>query len=650
MRNFWVIGICLGLSVTGAAQNAADDLFQAIRNNDLAALKARLGQGADVNSRDKRDNTLLMQAVAFGSPETVKLLLERGADVHAKNAFDNTALILGANQPEKARLLLEKGADANAHTKQGQTALMVAATCDGCSETVRLLIAKGADVKAADLRGGNAILSAAISDFDSLRLLLAAGVDVDSPNQSGDTPLQHAASQCRAASVKLLLSKGAKVNARNVASGEVKFGKIQLINRTSLMWAAPFCDAGVIKPLLEAGADVNLKDGRGMTPLILAVASENQDLEVVRLLLKAGADVNAKDTTGETVLDWARKFGNRNTIAALTAAGAKAGAPFTPPQRTGSAKPLPDAVQTSTSLLQRTATEFFNQSGCVGCHHQPFTSMAVAAARGNGIKVDDAASASFIKMSEGQTTAFHELLMERYDLGGAMDPPIYILLAMAAENYAANNLTDTMVSYIASFQAGDGAWRMGAVSRAPMEESVIARTALAMHTLQLYGFAGRKTELDQRIARASQWLLKAKPVTNDDSAMLLAGLHWADSAKDRIQSAGRSLVAAQRADGGWSQNANLASDAYATGESLWALREAGIVGVNDAAYQRGVKYLLSTQFADGSWYVRSRAVKFQPYFQSGFPFNHDQWISASATAWAVRALAPAIQNEKRASR
>jgi hypothetical protein len=54
--------------------------------------------------------------------------------------------------------------------------------------------------------------------------------------------------------------------------------------------------------------------------------------------------------------------------------------------------------------------------------------------------------------------------------------------------------------------------------------------------------------------------------------------------------------------------------------------------------------------ADGSWYVRSRAVKFQPYFQSGFPFDHDQWISAAATAWAVRALAPAIQDEKRASR
>jgi squalene cyclase len=117
-----------------------------------------------------------------------------------------------------------------------------------------------------------------------------------------------------------------------------------------------------------------------------------------------------------------------------------------------------------------------------------------------------------------------------------------------------------------------------------------------------------------------------------------------------VKSCAGTLSAAQRRDGGWAQNPNLASDAYATGESLWALREAGVLSVSDPAYQRGVKFLLSTQWEDGSWYVRSRAVKFQPYFQSGFPFDHDQWISATATAWAVRALAPAIQNEKRASR
>ena len=51
------------------------------------------------------------------------------------------------------------------------------------------------------------------------------------------------------------------------------------------------------------------------------------------------------------------------------------------------------------------------------------------------------------------------------------------------------------------------------------------------------------------------------------------------------------------------------------------------------------RFLSSTQRADGSWYVGSRSAKFQPYFESGFPYEHDQWISSMATGWATAALA-----------
>ena len=57
----------------------------------------------------------------------------------------------------------------------------------------------------------------------------------------------------------------------------------------------------------------------------------------------------------------------------------------------------------------------------------------------------------------------------------------------------------------------------------------------------------------------------------------------------------------------------------------------------------GAAYLLKTQQPDGSWHVKSRAVKFQPYFESGFPYGHDQWISASATAWATVAISGGIK-------
>ena len=62
--------------------------------------------------------------------------------------------------------------------------------------------------------------------------------------------------------------------------------------------------------------------------------------------------------------------------------------------------------------------------------------------------------------------------------------------------------------------------------------------------------------------------------------------------------------------------------------------------VNTAAYRRGVDYLMRKQEADGSWHVRTRAFGFQPYFESGFPHGHDQWISMAATAWSAMALMP----------
>ena len=106
--------------------------------------------------------------------------------------------------------------------------------------------------------------------------------------------------------------------------------------------------------------------------------------------------------------------------------------------------------------------------------------------------------------------------------------------------------------------------------------------------------------------------------------------------------AGRELLALQREDGGWSGNPYLNSEAFSTGEALVALAQSGAVAATNVAYRRGLGFLLSTQYPDGSWYVRSRAIKFQPYFESGFPFGHDQWISAAGTAWAAQAIALAI--------
>jgi ankyrin repeat protein len=646
------LGLFAGLTLLGAAgysQSQPDELFQAIRNNDLTYLKMRLAKGADVNTRDNRGNTLLMQAAGFGSPEAVQLLLDSGADANAKNALDGTALIWAATDRRKAAMLIGKGADVNARSKQGRTPLIVASTCDGCSDIVRMLLAKGADPKSKDSRGTSAVRMAASVDAESMRLLLHAGARPDGADGDGVTPLQAAAGSCDLDSVKLLLSKGADVNTSNTFAGKVKFGNIDMTQLTPLMLAAPFCSEAVSKTLLDAGAKVNERDNRGMTALMLAIASDAQNIGTVRLLIKAGADVNAKSKAGETALDWARKFQHPGILAALDAAGARPGEPFTLPQRPAApAKSLMQAVEAGSSLLQRSSTEFFKQSGCVGCHHQPITVMAVSGARSHGAHVDDAADREHVKMMEAQWVGLQELVLERFDLGGGSDQELYSLLALGAARYPGNSITDSMAALVASYQARDGAWRrLSGISRPPAESGNIARTAFSIRTLQLYGSRGQRADFDERIARARTFLLQAEPVTNDDAAIRLAGLAWAGVDRNQLREAAQKLMAAQRADGGWAPARYLPSDAFATGQSLWALRESGMLSAKDEAYQSGVKYLLETQWQDGSWYVRSRSPKFQPYFQSGFPYNHDQWISSTATAWAVMALAPAVETSAR---
>jgi hypothetical protein len=161
--------------------------------------------------------------------------------------------------------------------------------------------------------------------------------------------------------------------------------------------------------------------------------------------------------------------------------------------------------------------------------------------------------------------------------------------------------------------------------------------------LKRYGIPAREAEFKQRVTLAAAWLQKAIPHNTYQLALQLLALSAASVGQDAVKKVADSLLAQQRSDGGWAGNPNLGSDAHSTGVALHALRETGFVSAADLAHRRGVQYLLSTQYPDGSWYVRSRAAGLQPYFQSGFPFEHDQWISAAATGWAAEALARSIE-------
>ena len=123
--------------------------------------------------------------------------------------------------------------------------------------------------------------------------------------------------------------------------------------------------------------------------------------------------------------------------------------------------------------------------------------------------------------------------------------------------------------------------------------------------------------------------------------MQLLGLAWAKAPADDIRRSTKALIAEQRQDGGWAQLPALETDAYATGQALVALHTAGH-SVSSSEYQRGVAFLVRTQFPDGSWLVRTRTFPVQPPRDSGFPHGRHQWISAAGTSWATMALSLAL--------
>ena len=156
--------------------------------------------------------------------------------------------------------------------------------------------------------------------------------------------------------------------------------------------------------------------------------------------------------------------------------------------------------------------------------------------------------------------------------------------------------------------------------------------------LETYAPASQKAEYAESIRKAVDWIAKSEPRTNEESIFKVLGLCWGDAPKSIISSTAAALIAQQRDDGGWSQLPSLESDAYATGQALFALHESGMK-TTESVYQKGVQFLIRTQNADGSWHVKTRSDPTQIYFETGYPFGTDQFISAAGGSWATAALA-----------
>jgi ankyrin repeat protein len=635
------------------------EFAKVLRTGDCDRLQEALNGGMPVNGRDAAGNTPLMEAAVYGNVACMRLLLDRGAQVNTKNEAGATPLIRAAYDFEKVRLLVESGADVEARSGFGDTALMLAARPWNGYQTVELLIGRGAEVNATNNWGATALMAAAASGNEkSVRLLLKNGADPNAQPGTdhggfifggGRSALMWASFRGDVGIMKLLIDAGAKVNAEGFLG-------------TPLVQAAWGNQTAAARLLIEKGAQVD-QVGRGVdfSALHWAASSEQNSASLVKLLLEhganpnleGGAQVDAFMDVSQTPLLLARKRGNTPILSALLAAGATNETPERVSALATSERRLPEhvdsesvrsAIAEAVPLLQLTALEskqaflkHASKQDCTSCHQQYLPLAASGLAKKRDVKIDAEAERELVKMvSQG------ELKTQEIDWQALFHPDAaytkgYTLLAFALQDLPACELTDGGVHHLSVIQAQDGRW-LNNLPRPPIQTGDIGATALGINALQHYPLPGRKAEFSERVERARRWLATAKPENNEGRIYQLLGLAWAGEPVRKLQPLAKALIAQQREDGGWSQLPSLKSDAYATGQALYALRVGTGLGNSDPAIERGRRYLLQTQLEDGSWHVHRRAFPFQPTMKSGFPHGRDSWISAAGTSWAVMAL------------
>jgi ankyrin repeat protein len=599
----------------------------AARSNDRETLEKLIA--ADpvlVSAKDPAGSTPLHHAAGFGALENLRVLLDNGADVNARNRRASTPLYWAIHDEAKVRLLIARGADVNARNVEGRTPVYQAAMLGGGLRVLRLLLEKGGNPGTPMVNGQTPLAAAALrADIAAMQLLIGGGADVDAKNGAGATALMAAASTGNERAVQLLLEHRAD------AKVSTKLGETALGN------AATAGNAETVRLLIEGGAEVNARNSRGYSPLMLAAASDAMPTGVVKILLSNGADSSFSADYDETALMLAAKHGNTEVTRLLGGPGSPGGR-VVPSVARRAVPPLSaaKAIEKAMPLLEKQSHNFIRIGGCNSCHSQDLPSAANGIARHRGIPVPReipqlpaAMTLSPERIIDLNVVNANAMAWELFDLG---------------MNHAPGTaFTDAAVRFIKAMQTPDGNWSTNEGRRPPMNAGGVQSAALAIFALKAYGPAAETATTDVAITKAVSWLEKTRPKTTQDRAFQLLGLAWGNGSADVIKDAARDLARLQRSDGGWNQLPAMESDAYATGQALYALSAAAKMPVSSRVYQNGLDYLLRTQAADGSWHVRTRAIWLQPYFESGFPYGRDQFISTAGTAWAVMALASAVE-------
>ena len=306
-------------------------------------------------------------------------------------------------------------------------------------------------------------------------------------------------------------------------------------------------------------------------------------------------------------------------------------------------------VERAFGYLQGQSTQWLATRKCAACHHVAMPLWVMGEAERRGYAID---KKWFAKTAESTFGGQEQMIAAKLIYGpkDAPDPRPegrgvrmgLVFMAVAAETFAApsagqKHCLQVVQDNILTTQLKDGSWNF-LDDRPPIHESRASDAAWIM--IALGGLAHSQPTPTERavIDKGMAWLEGTRLAENHQGKVLKLLLAIrAGKPRDQMQAAIAELLSLQRPDGGWRQTANMASDAYATGQTLYVLSLAGYSAGRSEKIRpeikRAIDFLVTTQKADGSWPMVSRGKP------GGKPSKLLTPITCAATSWATLSLA-----------
>lgn len=299
------------------------------------------------------------------------------------------------------------------------------------------------------------------------------------------------------------------------------------------------------------------------------------------------------------------------------------------------------AVIRSIPRIEASAATYRENRECFSCHHQALPVLMLTEARRRGFKIDEENYRAQLDHTAAHLERGLQSYVEGKGQGGKADTAGWALWTLEAGGRETDDTTAAVAEFLLTWQADQDHWTPPS-RRPPTEFSPFTSTYVALRGLETFGTPEQEPRIAARRAAALQWLTETEPSDTEDRVSRLRSLAYLGAEDALVRTAADELIGRQLDDGGWSQTDELESDAYATGSVLAVLHEAGALAATDAAYRKGITWLLAFQQEDGSWKVATRSKPIQLYFESGFPHGKDQFISMSGSSWATTALLLAL--------